>query len=84
MPFRHIAPETTRYKVVHFTGATFCLWYYMIQCWGSPKRLKTVRTMIIKVQQDLIAKSALCLAFPYQLGAINVLSHAVATDFLKR
>lgn len=38
--------------------------------------------MIIKVQQHLITEPSLCIAFTYKLGAINVLNHAVATDFL--
>lgn len=54
----------------------------MIKGWRSAKRLKTIRAVIIKVQQHLITKPALCVALADQFGAINVLNHAVATDLL--
>jgi len=84
MTFRHIASKAASNKVVHFTGAAPDLWNYVIKCWRSTQWFKTISTVIIKVKQDLIAESSLCITFTHQLGAINVLNHAVATDFYKR
>lgn len=82
MPLAHIAPKATGHKIIHFAVAALSLWHYMIQCWRPTERFKTIGAVIIKVQQYLITKSSLCVTFAYKLGAINVLDHAVATDFL--
>lgn len=82
MPLAHIATKTARHKVIHFAAAALGLWNNMIKCWRSAQRLKTIRAVIIKVQQYLITEPSFCVTFTYKLGAINVLNHAVATDLL--